>query len=558
VGIGWSIALDAFALRGAALTRGEEARAAVLAAGVSALLAAFGPRAGDAAAHLYRTLLVEEGVLIWDNLWYGGHYPLASYSLLYYPVAALAGNVLLAACAAVASAALFVRVCAREFGTAAARVASPAFAVLACAPLFTGTYPYAVGVALALASLASLQAGRTGLALLASLLTVGFSPLAFVFLCLVLAAVAAVRRPPRRRVAAVGGGLAAVAALEIGLLLAFPAEGRYQFRANELGLALLCASAGAVVAARERRGRVLAALFVLWGLACVVAFLVPSPLGSNVTRLRIFALPLIVLACALSGFRPRWLTLPAVVAALFYSVSPLVSVAAQLGDNRAAGEAYWAPTLAFLREHGSPDYRVDIVPTFDNWEAYHIPRAGHVLARGWYRQLDLARNAELYREELAPAEYRGWLRSLGVRFVLLPDVPLDRLGADPQASLLHSGRSSLHEVWQGSGWRIFELPAATPILTGPGAARLSAVGHDRIAGAVDAPGDYRLRVRYTRFWEVRSGRVCIARAADGMTILRAEAAGRFELGIPGGTRLLEAVLGGHPGGCGSTAVAESG
>jgi len=469
-------------------------------------------------------------VLIWDNLWYGGHYPLASYSVLYYPVAALAGNVLLAACAAVASAALFARVCAKEFGATPTRVASPAFALLACAPLFTGTYPYAVGAAFALAALAALQAGRTGLALLASLFTVGFSPLAFVFLCLVVAAVAVDRRPPRQQIAVVGGGLAAVAAVELALLLAFPAEARYPFRANELGLALLCAAVGVTIAARDRRGRVLVALFALWGLACVAAFLVPSPLGSTVTRLRTFALPLVLLACALSGFRPRWLAWPAVVAALFYSVSPLVIVAAQLGDNRAAGEAYWEPALAFLRAHGSPDHRVDVVPTFDNWEAYYVPRDGHALARGWYRQLDVARNPELYRGELTPADYRRWLRSLGVRFVLLPGVSLDRLGAEPQASLLRSGRSGLREVWSGAGWRIFELPAATPILTGPGAARLTVLDHDRLAGEVGAPGDYRLRVRYTPYWEVRAGAVCVERAPGGMTLLRAARPGGFELG----------------------------
>ena len=58
----------------------------------AALLVALAPPTGDAPAHLYRTLLVEQGVYVWDNLWYGGHYPLASYSLLYYLPAALVGN----------------------------------------------------------------------------------------------------------------------------------------------------------------------------------------------------------------------------------------------------------------------------------------------------------------------------------------------------------------------------------------------------------------------------------------------------------------------------------
>jgi len=407
-----------------------------------------------------------------------------------------------------------------------------------------------------LAALAALQAGRTALAVLAALLTIGLSPLAFVFLCLVLAAFLVVRRPAGRRVAAVGAGLAAAAGLELAVLLLFPAGGRYEFRTRELAFALLAAVIGAAVAAQSRRGRPLAAFFLLFGLACIVAYFIPSPLGSNITRLRIFVLPLVLLGAALSAFRPRWLALPAVLAAGFYSLSPFSVVATQL-DDTAAKASYWAPALAFLQEHGSPEYRVDVVPTFDNWEAWYLPRAGEALARGWYRQLDLARNPQLYRERLEPTDYRRWLRSLGVRFVLLPDVELDRLGAEAQATLLRSGRSGLREVLRGGGWRVFELPAATPILTGPAAAGLTALGHDRIAGTVAGAGDYRLRVRYTRYFEVRSGPVCLARATDGMTLLRATGAGPFELRIASGRDLLAALAGSPQGACPASSSAQN-
>jgi uncharacterized membrane protein len=74
------------------LSRYESVHAMALAAVPAALLLALTPTGGDAAAHLYRTLLVREGIYVWDNLWYGGHYPLASYSLLYYLPAAVVGN----------------------------------------------------------------------------------------------------------------------------------------------------------------------------------------------------------------------------------------------------------------------------------------------------------------------------------------------------------------------------------------------------------------------------------------------------------------------------------
>jgi hypothetical protein len=507
-----------------------------------------GPPAGDEAAHLYRTLLVREGVWIWDNLWYGGHYPLASYSLLYYLPAAVIGNEPLAVIATVFSAALFASICIREWG-AEARWPARSFAVLAAVPVFTGTYPWAAGLACALGSLRAFQGGRVWLALACAALTLGFSPLGFGFLCLVLLAVAAVRSPPRKLVIAVGGGLAVLAGIQLAIDVLFPALGRYEFPASELGIVLAVVGAGAAVAWRAPGGRLLVALFLLLGAVCIVAFLAPSPLGSNLTRFRTLVFPAVLLAAVLARFRPRLLAVPLVVAALAYNIAPHANIAGELTDSRAAGAAFWAPALDFLRQRSSPDYRVDVVPTFDNWEAYFVPRAGFALARGWYRQLDLDRNRVLYEEELTADEYREWLRSLGVRYVLLPHVELDRLAAEDQAVLLRSGDSGLSEVLRTPGWTIYELPQATPVLSGPGASGLSVFEHDRIEGWARAPGSYRLRVRYTPYWEVAQGDVCLEEATDGMTVVRVRRPGAFVLGVPGAGTLLRVVFGVRPSSC---------
>jgi hypothetical protein len=110
------------------------------------LLALVVPQGGDAPAHLYRTLLVQHGALLWDNLWFAGQYPLASYTLLYYPVAAVVGNTALAAAAVVLSALLFASLVLRAFGSAA-RWPAYAFATLAGGQFFTGDYPYTVAKA---------------------------------------------------------------------------------------------------------------------------------------------------------------------------------------------------------------------------------------------------------------------------------------------------------------------------------------------------------------------------------------------------------------------------
>lgn len=140
--------------------RREFAVLAALTALVAAVLLTLGPAPGDAPAHLYRTLLVRHGALVWDNFWYAGSYPLGSYSLLYYFPAALVGNVPLVFAAAVLSTVLFSSIATREWGRAALWPAR-AFGVLAAAPMFTGLYAYSLGLVAMLGALraCSLDAG---------------------------------------------------------------------------------------------------------------------------------------------------------------------------------------------------------------------------------------------------------------------------------------------------------------------------------------------------------------------------------------------------------------
>jgi hypothetical protein len=521
--------VDAFAGRLISLGRYEALRAMALAAVPAALLIALAPTGGDAAAHLYRTLLVREGVYVWDNLWFAGQYPLASYSLLYYLPAALVGNVPLVFCAVLASAALFASISIREWGEAAlwpARV----FSVLAAGPLFTGTYSYALGLAAMLAALRALQAGRAWLGVGFAALTLGFSPLAFIFLCLVLVAVLVARRRVSVSLLAVGGGLALLAAVEAASFWFFPSEGEYPFRVLELVSVVGVSALGAALALRARGGGVLAALFALWGLGSLIVFFVPTPVGENLTRLRSFVFPVMLLTALLARFRPVALAAVAVAAALAYNVVPYAKAFPER-TSRPAGEAFWAPALEFLQSHRSADYRVEVVPTYDHWEAYWVPRAGFALARGWYRQLDMAENPVLYDKPLSARGYRTWLRRMGVRYILWPQTRLGKKGAAWEAQLLRSRPDGLVEVYRSRDWRIFEFRQAVPILTGPGLAWLDAFGHERIAGWTTTPGVHKLRVRYMPYWEVRRGGVCLERAPDGMTRLHVRRPGPFTLAL---------------------------
>ena len=72
-----------------------------------------------------------------------------------------------------------------------------------------------------------------------------------------------------------------------------------------------------------------------------------------------------------------------------------------------------------------PGERVEVPFTHNHWEAAHLASAVP-LARGWERQLDEKANALFYDgRPLTPARYQRWLRDAGVRWVALPDAPLD-------------------------------------------------------------------------------------------------------------------------------------
>ena len=506
---------------------------AALTAAFAALVLAVGPAPGDAPVHLYRTFLVRDGALIWDNFWYAGTYPLASYSLLYYLPAALVGNLPLVFVAAIASTVLFASLALREWGRAALWP-SRVFGVLAAAPMFTGLYAYSLGFTAMLATLKLLQLRRLRLAVVAAALTVGFSPLAFAFLCLVVGSYAVSRRRIARRHLWFGVGLALAAGIEALALVLFPAgAGVYPFHWIDFGGVLLVTSLGLLVARHARAAGPLVAFYALWGLGSVVVYIVPSPLGDNWTRLSAFVFPVMLLTASLAGFRPRRLVVFALAFAFAYNVIPYALLVPSRLDNQTQNASFWQPALGFLRAHDRPGYRVEVVPTAEHWEAYWIPKSGLPLARGWYRQLDVADNPALYKKDLDAGAYRRWLRSDAVRYVLLSTTaPLDWDGGPQEARVLRSPRSGLRVVFRSANWTVYELPHATPLLTGPAHPVVTSFGHTIIRGRVFAAGHYLLRAHYNPYWRLQ-GAGCAAPGPDKMTILDLTRPERFSLGVPG-------------------------
>jgi hypothetical protein len=516
----------------------------VLAAVAGILAAAFAwllPPGPDVAAHAYYTqVFAHHGFALWNNLWYSGSYSFVTYSLLYYPLAALIGLKLLAVLSAAAAVYALDILLRREFGPAA-RWPTVAFAVVWPCVLLSGAFPFALGSALMLAALCVLQRRRLGWFAVLAVLTVAASPLAFAFLAVVAAGVALGRHVDRRTLVAAGASVLGVCALYAVIKRAFPDGGFYPFPAGALLAALLFCAFGAALIWRVQPARVLRPFFVLYALACVAAFLVPSPLGANVTRLRFAAVPIALLLFALREWRPRKVLVAGMTLAAVWNLQPVIANVQGSTADASTQASYWAPAVRYLQQHLSPSYRVEVVDTAGHWGATYLPRAGIPITRGWFRQYDFPQNEVLYGS-LGPAAYRHWLRGLGVEYVVRTNAPPD-YSAVAEDALVHSGRAGLRPVFRTPTLTVYAVPSPRELVTGPGRALVTGLGRQRITIRLERPGTYRVAVRSSSYWHARGA--CLSTGPDGMLRVAARRAGivRLEFNVDASGVL--AALGGN-------------
>jgi hypothetical protein len=511
--------------------------ACVLAALGSAVYLLAQPATADLAAQEYRAGLVRKvGLGLWDNGWFAGHHTPA-YSLLFPPLGALLGVRVAGVLAAVAAAALFALLAERHWSGRAATVAAGWFTAGILATLASGRLTFLLGVAVALAALLALQRSRRAVAVALALLTSVASPVAGLFLALAAVAWAlahvapgcaparggaqrttpagaTVRRDPRRLwgAAIAAGALAPAAAL--GLL--FPEGGSEPFVASAFwpglaGIALL----GFALPTRERTLRIGAAIY---GLMCVAAFLIATPLGGNATRLgALIAGPVLAGALLAARLRTTGVRAPAALLALalpltYWQLYPAVRDVARASGDPSTQARYHAPLIRFLQRRPGT-FRVEIPFTANHWEAAYVaPKIA--LARGWERQLDRRDDALFYGAPLNPATYRAWLDANAVAYVAVPDVPLD-YSARGEAKLVANGLAYLRPVWHNAHWRVFAVRHATPLVEGAAAA--IALEPDGFTITARRRGEALVRIRHTRWWTVTAGRACVQPGPGGMT-----------------------------------------
>jgi len=511
--------------------RAQAAVNAALAGSLASIVAWFGPPGTDLAAHVYQLdVFVRHGFELWTNYWYAGRYTFVGYSLIYYPLAALVGIKLLAVLSAATATAAFTLIVRETWGEQTVW-ATRLFAVVTAASVLTAAFPYGLGLAFSLAALLALARSHIAWFAIFVALTLAASPLAFLFLLVVLCAVCwtrvgyAVTKP-----AVVVGLTCAAAALSWRL---FPDPGRFPFPSGELLAALTFCGGGLAVSWRIERARMLRALFAAYAVLCLVAYIVPSDVGSNVARLRYAAIPIAALTLSLRRWRPWPVAVIAFALACSWNLSPLAWSLARSTSDPSESASYWQPAIGFLHQTLAPGYRVEAVDTAGHWEAVYLTRAGIPIVRGWFRQDDFPQNEVLY-DVPGPRSYLHWLHSLGVRYVVLTAAPAD-YSSRKEKQLLESGRSWLRIVFETPTTTIFAVPSPVPIVTGPRSPRVVALTQTKIVLDLNVAGTYRLAVRYSPYFAATGA--CLTKTKGGMT--------RLDVARPGRVRLAFAVTPGR-------------
>ncbi|HWK26953.1 MAG TPA: hypothetical protein VNS09_10335 [Solirubrobacter sp.] len=464
------------------------------------------PATADMAAHSYRAWLFQhEGLTVWNAQWYGGHHVLG-YSLLFAPLAATLGPAIVGVVSALAAVLLFVPL-ARTAAPSpqAAAAASWLFTAGVLSNVLIGRMPFLLGIALAVAACSAARARRHVLSGIVALAAMLASPVAGVFL--LLAAAAKLLAGGRSALTtALWVGLPALAG-GIALYQLFPEGGTDRFTATAFWPMLVISAAG--VALLTPGKRTLWAGGLLYLVVLIGAFAIPTPFGQNALRLGVLVGPS---ALALAH-RKRVPVLPLAlvgVGLLYLQWLPAVRAVAEAHGDPSTRLAFQAEARDFLTKVAKPGERVEVPLTMNHWEAADLAKVVP-LARGWERQLDQKANPIFYDgKPLTASAYRDWLNENAVRWVALPNAPLD-YSAQAEKRVLEHGAKFLQLVYHSPRWRIWEVQGTDPPASN--GAQLLAAGPNWFM--VDAPRATTVRYRYTKYWS--SVDACLSRAADGWT-----------------------------------------
>ncbi len=378
------------------------------------------------------------------------------------------------------------------------------------------------------------------------------SPVAGLFLGVVAAALWL----RRRRAAAYALGIPAVLVVVASALL-FPFSGRQPMGWTSAVLPAAMAVAVILLAPRAWRDiRVGAGVYLAM---VAIAWLAPTPIGTNVTRLGLLFGGVVLVASALRG---RWRSslvatrfgAPAAAALLGVAVVTSLGWQAAIAGHDAVRSrppvslnADIAPLVSQLRADGADLGRVEVVPTRSHREAAAL--APYLqLARGWNRQADVDRNPIFYTEgTLNGQTYQRWLRRWAVRFVVVAETSEPDYGAGAEARLVATGLPYLDQVWSDPSWTVYAVRHPAPLVR-PKATVVS-FDADQLTLTTPAAGRYVVKVASSPWLSVVDGDLAASAAClsdvesdrptpagrsrtDNWVVLHAPQAGTYRITAP--------------------------
>lgn len=436
-----------------------------------------------------------------DLRWFGGIQP-AAYSVLSPYVMAGLGVRVTGALAALAASLLFPLLL-RRWGARRAGWATAWAAVAFVLDVVDGRVTFALGLAVGLAALVVVPreaarrwrwAGAVSLAAACSLT----SPVAGVFLALV-----ALGWALRRRSVVV---LTVAALVPLGVIhLLFPEPGRMPYSWSTARPDLFAALAVVVLC----RGRAVRAVALVYGIAVLVDYWHPGPVGSNAERLALLFTGPVLICCWRA---PRILLLAALAIVGYWTTSvPIRDL--HNAHGLAVEQAAARRLVGDLAGLGPLTGRIEVVPFRDHGEAQIVAQRWP-LARGWERQLDTVYAAALYDGPLTAARYLSWLRANAVQYVALGRHAHD-FGALHELALLQDPPSYLVPVHTDSEWTVWRVVDSTPLVSPPG--RLVAQTPASVTLSVPARVPVHVAVRWAGWWHA-SGGARVVRDGDWVAV----------------------------------------
>ncbi|MER6316164.1 hypothetical protein ABT237_20610 [Streptomyces sp. NPDC001581] len=494
---------------------------------------------------------------VYNLSWHGGLHT-GSYSLISPYVMAVFGVVPVTLASGLVSTWLVGRICAR-CGVARAQWPTLPAALVAALMLWcqaaSGRTTFLLGVAFGLAAVLALVSGRRGAVVAGWALAAAMaSPVAGLFLAIVGTAclLTSRRTAAATTTAAAGAALLVPPVAVLGLTAwLFPFHGLQPMGLVRIWPPLLMAVCVALAVPRSwLLPRSAAAVYAV---AVGLAYLVPSPVGTNVERLAHLAAPPVLLAAAMAGHVHanaaggplRWLAR----ARRTSLVLGLVLAVTWVGGNTAAHVMdtakvpRWAAetdgVVHALERLGAGRSRVEVTMARSHREA--VVLAPYVtLARGWNRQADVARGPLFYdgydgagvpEGTFTADAYRAWLDHWAVGFVVLHDGPLDA-ASEREHALVTSGPAYLEPVWRDEHWRIYRVKDPVALVDPPASVVRSDAAE--VVVRMPGPGTVTLRVAYSPWLRAEGGGSgegeCLAPARGGLTRLTVTRPGEVTIG----------------------------